>query len=759
VTELDIAAGYLAALLQVPLEDAVRTPVMWRAIWREKQGPKPHVLAGSLLEHADRLGELNQQGWGIYLQVNAGQGTTAKDIRHVRALFVDKDDGPLVDAPFPPGGVPSFFVHSGRGDHAYWLTPPDGPDGLAHFRDQQKALIRAMGTDPKICDLPRVMRVPGFRHTKDPDRDKWPMVRLSVSTIPGPRAAADTVRALTVPPRPPTPAWAEWRVWCLAQCIKAAPEGTSQDGFNKAVYEAKDYMRAGLLDPEAARGLMCDAANQRGVSGVDATWASATKAASTAKWSGVVSTDVDTEHPVAPAGGAAANPADGAFFSSAHEEDVARDLIALWGGPERVRGVGGALYVYDPSRGVWGLLSGPALRSRIAQYHMTPCLSAKGTSTVLPVGIQARTRIAQALLESPLVLVPDHKAWDADAPAGVAFADGFWRASDGALVPHAPDQCATWRFEWAWGDGALDAPPPKWDRFFAEIWAGEPEEEISLRAAYVAAWFGATLAGQITTWNQALLCTGDGSNGKSVLLTALQRILPPSLVVTVPPHRWGDPYYCVRLMPPAMLNVVGELPANDLLSTDAFKSVLGGDRVTGRHPSERAVDFTPRCGHIFAANMLPGTVDRSEGFWSRIRVLPFGRRFARDGSTFTRLVEGLVGEGRDMVRWSLGWARTAQELGSLPEYQGGEDVKDEWRRDNDPVAEWADTRLKGVGCGESSARELYTDFGVWMAAHGHNQRSSNWWGRGMRRLGFVKRKTMGNYVYNTSLQSTVGEGG
>jgi hypothetical protein len=37
---------------------------------------------------------------------------------------------------------------------------------LYEFKPIQVALAKALGTDEKICDLPRVMRLPGFFHLK-----------------------------------------------------------------------------------------------------------------------------------------------------------------------------------------------------------------------------------------------------------------------------------------------------------------------------------------------------------------------------------------------------------------------------------------------------------------------------------------------------------------------------------------------------------------------------------------------------------------
>jgi len=122
---------------------------------------RPYV--GSLRQQARQLLADNAAGFGVYVVVNEG-GTKGADITRVRAVFADFD--PPATAPMP-GDLPldpQIIVESSRGKHhAYWLV-----DGLQthEFKATQQAIIAVHGSDPEVCDLPRVMRLPGFLHTK-----------------------------------------------------------------------------------------------------------------------------------------------------------------------------------------------------------------------------------------------------------------------------------------------------------------------------------------------------------------------------------------------------------------------------------------------------------------------------------------------------------------------------------------------------------------------------------------------------------------
>jgi hypothetical protein len=123
------------------------------------------ILHGSLDEHAPALMQLNSQGAGVYVMVNAGDGAgrSASNVKAIRALFADLDGSPL--APVRAFSLrPHMVVESSPGRwHAYWLA--DGVP-LAEFKPLQKAIAERFASDPKVCDLPRVMRLPGFLHNK-----------------------------------------------------------------------------------------------------------------------------------------------------------------------------------------------------------------------------------------------------------------------------------------------------------------------------------------------------------------------------------------------------------------------------------------------------------------------------------------------------------------------------------------------------------------------------------------------------------------
>jgi AAA domain/Primase C terminal 1 (PriCT-1)/RepB DNA-primase from phage plasmid len=136
--------------------------------------PLAKVFHGTLDEHWASLADLSRQGAGIFVTVNRTilRGRrNQENITGVRVHFADCDgvsEDQIRGAIAAIGLVPHIGVKSSEGKwHIYWCAN-DAP--LSGFSDTQKKLSALFGSDPSVCDLPRVMRLPGFPHLKDGSR-------------------------------------------------------------------------------------------------------------------------------------------------------------------------------------------------------------------------------------------------------------------------------------------------------------------------------------------------------------------------------------------------------------------------------------------------------------------------------------------------------------------------------------------------------------------------------------------------------------
>ena len=164
--DLKMAEDFLAALVMAPGRPFT-FQTFAECLSAKLASSPPRILHGPLAEHASELTRLSSLGHGVFFMMNQGDGNGRKksNVLNVIAAALDLDGAPL--EPVLAIQTPPHIVveTSPRRWHAYWRLK-DGT--LNEFALRQKALAKRFGGDPSICDVCRVMRLPGFIHQKNP---------------------------------------------------------------------------------------------------------------------------------------------------------------------------------------------------------------------------------------------------------------------------------------------------------------------------------------------------------------------------------------------------------------------------------------------------------------------------------------------------------------------------------------------------------------------------------------------------------------
>ncbi len=150
----------------------------FRVIWPINKGkpPEGQQLVANIRGTPDNLASIlqrsNEQGYGIFVTVNEtdGEGVKASNVVRIRTVFADFDDG--IPGRFPL--TPSMIVQTSPGKcQCYWLVDDDMAP--SQFDGIMSCLVETYGADKNAKDIARVLRIPGFDHTK---ADPFP-VRLT----------------------------------------------------------------------------------------------------------------------------------------------------------------------------------------------------------------------------------------------------------------------------------------------------------------------------------------------------------------------------------------------------------------------------------------------------------------------------------------------------------------------------------------------------------------------------------------------------
>lgn len=261
--DLAMAAAFLAALCG----HSPTSPIVTFQTFDDSPAKAPQlarVFHGTLEQHASTLARLNAQGAGIFINLNETdlQGRKASNQLSPRTLCIDWD-GPAAKAPERP---PSFIVHSGSGDHWYWLLSKG--ESIDAFAPALKQLAAFYGSDPKATIKTQVMRVPGFFHCKQTPTlvtfEPFDLTRVTIEEV----LAVHPVAAPLPPARRSSfagemPSLSE-RVYRASRYLEKVPGAVSgQDGHGDTWRAALAVCRGLCLPYDAALELITVEYNPR----------------------------------------------------------------------------------------------------------------------------------------------------------------------------------------------------------------------------------------------------------------------------------------------------------------------------------------------------------------------------------------------------------------------------------------------------------------------------------------------------------------
>jgi len=242
----------------------------------------------------------------------------------------------------------------------------------------------------------------------------------------------------------------------------------------------------------------------------------------------------------------------------------------------------------------------------------------------------------------------------------------------------------------------------RWTQFLEEIF--EDDEE---RIAIIQEFAGLCLVPD-TSFQKALIMVGEGANGKTTLIQVLEELLGRENISSVSLADLGNEFHRVRLHG-KLVNIASEIDPKTLEKSDYFKSIVTGDTISAAHKHKPAFDFRPVVRLIFACNRLPRVRDTSHGFYRRLIIIPFERRFEGDKAD-RHLSKNLLSELDGIFLWALQGLKRLYRRGHLTESQAVEEALADYMRYNNPLMAFVQDYCKLDPAGSTSKETLYSQY-------------------------------------------------
>jgi putative DNA primase/helicase len=342
-------------------------------------------------------------------------------------------------------------------------------------------------------------------------------------------------------------------------------------------------------------------------------------------------------------------------------------------------------------------------------------------------GNSAQTRGMLAQAASEMAVMPD--LFDSDPLAfncqnvTIRFkpdAAGVWQVVPSA---HEPADMITRLAE---TDYDPEAMCPRWLARLEQI---QPDAD---QRAQLQVLLGYCLTGLISD-QQFYIFQGPGGDGKTMTVGTFARLLGDyhrrAKVQTFleGPQRSGSDHSSdlARLGGDIRMVTCSEPPKQATFDAGKIKEVTGFDKVTARALREAEVEFNPHWKLLIECNGLPRVKTGDDGWWRRVRIVPWPFQFAKMGVAMEQphvLQAALLAEGPGILNWAIAGALRWLNEGRVPESRTSKRAGAEYRRSTDPFDEWyLDRCVSNERADRTLASELYANFKVFCEAAGQEK--------------------------------------
>lgn len=643
-------------------------------------GRTPCIFTRDVADAEQFVRRWDKPGYGVYFGVctrkaDTNPPGTIATTAEMPAAWVDldkiKETGPLLGAYMPP----SIITDSGGGLHAYWLfnEPEDITEATSNDHpmvDLLRRLAQVFSGDRAVCDLARIMRLPGTHNSKYGEARE---VRIIHQTDV--RYSVDDLR--------------EWLSWqrelignqsdpfiAAAERLGVRPgvdveEQLAAMSYPDNVHDVQLRVSASLLgagkgEDEIVAVLLDATRLAAGEAGRGWNWRK-----EEAEIRGMCRS-AEKKFQVVDLGERRRKTANGSSSSVETSDDkasvlvrVARVALEAWARP--IITVDGELWTYE--RGIWHAFD-PAWEHKL-RVHI------QGAVEALKVSPSNSTLNGayRWIYERP-ELVRTGIEWDR---AGVIVgANGAMEIETGRIVPHSELHYATRAL-------ACDLDPaatcPRWLDFLN---SALPENAVGT----LQEWFGGSLVrGKAREITKGLIVYGPSRTGKTQIADVMRALLGGGtcgMRVRAMSERFG----MQPLVYASGWIADDAVSQHEVMDAEAYKVIVTGESISVERKNKTNVEVQFDMPVLLTMNNFPVVKDSSDAVYNRTLVLPMTAvRSECDALPIARTV--IAEELAGVLNWALsginrlkarGWYEPpAAMLAASTEFQGG----------NNPIGEFA----------------------------------------------------------------------
>lgn len=213
----------------------------------------------------------------------------------------------------------------------------------------------------------------------------------------------------------------------------------------------------------------------------------------------------------------------------------------------------------------------------------------------------------------------------------VNFLNGVLDLESGSFMPHSPTIGFRYVLPFNYDEYAQ---APLYDAMMDRV-SGGNKSMVQLLNEFG----GFALGGGPYRPDKALVLVGDGANGKTTWVNILKATAGEGNYSGMTLMDIQDSEYNRQLIDGKLFNVSEETSVKSLFDSSTFKRLVGGGALQVRKPYKDPYEINNIAKILVTCNELPQSWDATHGFYRRLIVVPFNRRFTYDDPDYDPNIE------------------------------------------------------------------------------------------------------------------------
>jgi len=222
-------------------------------------------------------------------------------------------------------------------------------------------------------------------------------------------------------------------------------------------------------------------------------------------------------------------------------------------------------------------------------------------------------------------------------------------------------------------------------------------------------------------YQKAFMLYGAGSNGKSTILNLVKKFLGSWNYSSIALEKVTDRFNGAELEN-KLANIGDDIDNVTIKDTGTLKKLFAGNSLMVERKGERPFTIEPYATHIYSANNIPRSFDKSDGFYRRWLFVPFNAKFSSEDPDYDPLIEDKITTETALsylLNLGIKGAKRLIKRGHFTEPDSVKKALEEYKADNSNTLSWIEDKgLNEDYFLDNSTDKLYSDFTDWCKLSG-----------------------------------------